>query len=100
MSDIERELREALQRKQAPAGFDRRLLKRTAVSQRYTRREKQWMPVAVAACLLMSFGGAYWQKQRQAERATAQLTQALRITGQKLTLVERLAAKNLDKQER
>lgn len=100
MSDIEQELREALRHKQPPAGFDRRVAERVALSRRSRLRWRQWTPAAVAACVLMSIGGAYWQRQRQAERAKEQLVLALQITAQKLTLVERAAAKNLGKQER
>lgn len=100
MNDIERELRETLRRKQPPAGFERRAAERAALSQRSGRRRWQWISAAAVACLLMSISGGYWQRQRQAERAKEQLMQALQITGQKLTLVERVAAKNLGKQER
>ena len=99
MSDIERELREALRRRQPPAGFGQRVAERVARSHRYRRGRWQWIPEAVAG-LLMSVGGAYWQRQRQAEQTKDQLMQALQITGQKLTLVERAAGKNLDRQER
>jgi uncharacterized protein HemX len=100
MSDIERELREALQRKQPPDGFDHRVMERAALSRRSKGRGRQWIPAAIAAFLLISVSGAYWQRQRQAARAKEQLMQALQITGQTLTLVERVAAKNLGKQER
>jgi hypothetical protein len=100
MSDIERELREALQRRQPPAGFGQRVAERAERAQRNRQRRWQWIPTAVVAGLLMSVGGAYWQRQRQAEQTKDQLMQALQITGQKLTLVERAAGKNLDRQER
>lgn len=99
MSDIEQELREALRRKQPPAGFERRVVERAALSRRSREHRWRWIPAAVVACLLISVGSAYWQRQRQAERAKEQLMQALQITGQKLALVGRMAAENLGKQE-
>ena len=100
MNDIERELREALRRREPPAGFGQRVAERAARSQGYRQRRWRWIPAAVVAGLLISVGGVYWHRQREAERTTDQLMQALQITGLKLTLVERAAAKNLDRQER
>src|SRR5580693_701280 len=94
MNDIDRELREALQRKQPPAGFHRRVMERAVLSRRSLRRWR-WIPAAVAACLLISVSGAYWQRQREAERAKEQLIEALQITGRTLTLVQQVAVKSL-----
>jgi hypothetical protein len=99
MSDIERELREVLQHKQPPAGFERRVEERAAIAQRSRRHSLGFVPAAVAVCLLTVVGGASWQRERQGKRAKDQLLLALQITGQELNRVERLAAKNLGKQE-
>jgi hypothetical protein len=99
MSDMEQELREMLQRRQPSPGFAGRVLRRVDPAQRPHWRRWRWLPAAVAASLLLSMSGIYWQRQHQAEQAKEQLMQALEITAQKIALVQRVAAKNLRSQE-
>lgn len=100
MSDLERELRAVLNRKQPPAGFERRVAERVASSRRFARARRRWIPAAVAAALLIAISGAYWQRQREAERGKEQLILALQITGQKMARVEQIAARHLGTEEK
>jgi len=97
MSDMERDLREVLQRREPSPGFAERVLRNVEPPMR--RRSWNWIPATVAACLLLSVSGLYWHRQSQAEQAKDQLMVALQITAQKIALVERVAAKNLRTQE-
>ena len=99
MRDLEQELRETLRRREAPMGFEERVLRR--IEQEGARRAPEsggwWrtfrfpaLQLAMAALLLILLaGGSLWQYRRQAEiakgeEARKQVLLALRITGQKL----------------
>jgi hypothetical protein len=85
MNQVERDLREALRRRDAPPFFAERVLARTR-QQKQPRRSWSWL-AAVALVLLMIGGiGIVWEQRRQAEgeRAKEQLIVGLRITGSKL----------------
>jgi len=86
--NLERELKQALGRMEAPAGFTERVMSRLEPPRR-AKMPPRWAPWAVAASLLVSTGGSgYLYQQRQeratAERARQQILVALQITGSKL----------------
>jgi len=84
------ELRDALKRRDPPAGFAERVLAKT----RQIDDESQpigwsWM-MAAAAMLVVTAGTALYQEQArrsEGERAKREVLQALRITGEKLRTV-------------
>lgn len=90
--DLERDLRNALERKPAPAGFTARVM--DALEQDGARPQPdprflgmRWRAVAAAALLTVTLGG--WaahqvQQRREAERAKEEVLFALRITSEKL----------------
>jgi hypothetical protein len=89
MNQLERDLREALRRRQPPSDFADKVLARTRQSESATRRPPIWGWLAAAAALVLLFvgGNAFIQEQRrraEGERAKEQLMVALRITGSKL----------------
>jgi len=93
--DFERELREQLTARDAPAGFAERVMAR--VGERHEAHERRWfrLPVwgwAAAALVAAAAGGGglqyEHQRQAQGERARAQVMLALRITGTTLRDVE------------
>jgi hypothetical protein len=93
MNQIERDLREALRRREAPPGFAERVLAKT--QQPETRRHS-WVWLAAAALVLLMIGGIgivqEQRRQAEGERAKEELMVGLRITGSKLRDVqERLA---------
>src|SRR5215510_13595921 len=93
MNQIERDLREALRRREAPPGFAERVLAKT---QQPEPRGHSWVWLAAAALVLLMIGGigVVQEQRRQAEgeRAKEELMVGLRITGSKLRDVqERLA---------
>ena len=103
LNDFEQELRKALGRKQPSDGFARRVLEQTKPER--SRRNWQWSwrwnwaPAAIAASLVLGVSGIYWQRERQTEQARQQLQQALEITARTISHVERVAVKNLKKDE-
>ena len=94
MNQLERDLHEALRRREPPPGLEERILAR---AQKSEARRPSWTWLAVAAMLLLMVGGiGIVQEQRrraEGERAKEQLMVAMRITGSKLRDVrERIVA--------
>jgi hypothetical protein len=95
MDDFEKELREALRARPAPAGFTERVMRR--IEHRKPRRAWSflWQPAfrwaAVAVLLAITvLGGLEHQRQQHiaGERARQQVLLALRITGTTLNHVQ------------
>lgn len=88
MSDLENQLRQSLARRQPPAGFEGRVLRRLPPE---TRGHAPWMrwAAAMAAVLVMTIGGIRYQQYRKAEQATQQLMLALEIAAEKIAFVEK-----------
>jgi hypothetical protein len=101
MNDLEKQLRESLQRKDPPAGFagrvlalarDRNSRDRNNMDAPRKRRAFPWRSVAVAAAMLLLVWGVtiYQDSRRRAEeeRAKENLMYALRRTGSQLRLLQ------------
>lgn len=95
MDEFEKEVREALQARPAPAGFADRLMRR--IDPRKPRRtwtflwQPAWRWAAVAVLLAMTaLGGLEHERQQRiaGERARQQVLLALRITGTTLNQVQ------------
>ena len=87
--DIEHELKSALRRKDASAGFTDRVMKAVEdqglTARRYQRRG--WRAVAAAGVLTAMLGGWTAHKvvqRREGEKAAAEVRVALQITSEKL----------------
>jgi len=80
MDWLEEELKQALARKEPAADFDRR------VRRRMVHTAPRWL--AAAAAVIVLAGGAGVYRHRQGEMAKEQLLQAMRITGEKLSVVQ------------
>lgn len=88
--DFELHLRAALQRKDPPPGFAQRTVARAAAQPTPRRAMRTWVALALAATLLVAFAGVHRVRERQrAEEAKQQLMLALKITSQKLAVVEK-----------
>jgi hypothetical protein len=96
-NDLERDLREALRRKEPSAGFTARVLANLP-EDRPSRWEVwlhqpalRWATAAVVVVAITTGGFAYREHERKVERgrlAKQQLMLALRITGAKLQLAQ------------
>jgi hypothetical protein len=103
MSRLEEELRNALQRKEAPPGFADRLAARIGATQPPSHRRKwaavfrlpnlAWVAVGVVTCLTLTLGIAqyrsYQRTRAEGELAKTQLMLALKIAGKKLNLAQK-----------
>jgi hypothetical protein len=91
MSQFERDLRESLRRREAPAGFADRVLAQTRTRET-SRPSREWQWLAAAALVVLMLGGALFVReqirQSQNEKTKEQLMVALRITGSKLRLAQ------------
>lgn len=101
MDEIERELRQALERMPAPPGMKRRLMERREAqyAMRRRRRVVWWQRLAAAAALSGVLAGAWiWrnaEQRREGEAARREVILALRITSRALTQMQsQLAAHN------
>ena len=103
MDEFERELRQALERRQAPPGLKRRLMAQREANGVRTGwlawlgkagRGRGWAPATAALLLLaLAGGGVRWeiekrQEERRGEAAREQVMTALRITGHALNEVQ------------
>lgn len=102
MSQLEENLKRALQRIDPPAGFTERVLARAAQAEREEPKSiPQWArffgtggprwAAACAVCVLLAASGALYEhdlQRRRGEAAKEQLMLALRITGSKLQIAQ------------
>jgi uncharacterized protein HemX len=87
MTDFDRQLREALQRREPPRDLTRSVMARIEPPRQMTWR---WVPaVAIAAMLVLSVGVYRWEQYRKGQQAKQQVMLALRVTAQKLAVAER-----------
>jgi hypothetical protein len=90
MNDIERELREAFERREPPPGFADRVMARIPHQMPQQKRppvwRREWVALAAAACFAIVGGGAYEQHNRQVEgeKAKRELIYALTVATQSL----------------
>jgi hypothetical protein len=84
MNQCERDLHEALRRREPPVGFEAKVLARTTAP--HAPGTFSWRWLAVAASVLVIGGTVVIQEQRRAEseKAKEQLMIAFRITGSKV----------------
>ena len=109
MNEIEEQLHKVLSRKEPPPGFAERLQEKFAArEQRQFRWWKspfdfllipkiRWMVAGLSICLVLSLVYQGYQSHRreqlEGERAKDQLVTALRITNEKLTMVQKKLSK-------
>jgi Flp pilus assembly protein TadB len=94
MNDFEDQLREALQRREPPAGFAERVIARVP-QRRATVWTMHWRSMAaIAALLVVTFSAGLFEWHRQVERAeraeaaNRQLMYALRLMARKIERVQ------------
>ena len=89
MTDFDRQLHRALERRQPPRDLKDAIMSRLDRAPA-RRRFPQWRPLlAAAACTLVLMGGLdRYQEYRRGQQAKQQLIVALEITAQKLAVAE------------
>jgi len=94
MSRLEDELRQALRRREPPAGFAERVMARARAREREQRRPRWlgWRWLAAATAVVVVAAGLHFMEERrrrlEGERAKEQVMLALELTGAKLILAE------------
>jgi hypothetical protein len=92
MSRLEDELRQALRRREPPAGFAERVLARARQPEKRRPLLFHWRWLAAAAALVVLAAGLHLFEERrhrlEGERAKEQVMLALRVTGSKLRLAQ------------
>ena len=88
MDELERELRQAFQRQQAPPGLKRKIMARRQRATAQRSRFVLWQRLAATLALAAVLGGAALlhqrEEQRKGEAARQQVLTALRITNHAL----------------
>jgi len=85
MNEFEKELRFALRRPEAPAGFVSRVV--AQAKPKAARRWPAWIAAGVAAGLILSASG-FEYRQYRARKASRELITALEIAGAKLNMTQ------------
>jgi hypothetical protein len=85
MNEFEDELRSALRRREAPAGFAARVRARTGAKS--SPHRWGWLAAAVAACVLITAGDIQYRRY-EGRKASRQLLAALEIAGSKLSIAQ------------
>lgn len=96
MRRLEEELKDILQREDAPSGFGWRVMARIRREDENRRAKRRFAPAWVAACVLISvvlpFAGIEYrrgQQRREGQVAKRQVVLALQIAGSKLNYAHR-----------
>jgi hypothetical protein len=86
--NMETELKDAMRREPAPAGFAGRVLERIARDERQRRAPMRWRAIAASVTLAAVVGGwgahEHAQRVAEGEHARDQVLLALRIAGSKV----------------
>jgi hypothetical protein len=86
--NLEYELKQALRRREPPAGFTERVMAAVERDGAVTPRRRPWHALAAAALFAAIVGGAATvrviEERREGERAKEEVMTALRIAGAKL----------------
>ncbi len=85
MNEFEDELRSALRRREAPAGFAPGVMAR--IGSKASPPRWNWLAAAVAACVLVTAGGIEYRRY-EGRKASRQLLVALEIAGSKLSIAQ------------
>jgi hypothetical protein len=87
MTDFDRELCEALKRREPPRDLTGSVMARIEPA----RRPWRWVPAAagIAALLVLSVGMYRWEEYRRGQQAKREVMLALKVTAQKLAVAER-----------
>ena len=94
MKPFDDNLREALRRRQPPAGFAERVLARIPETTPQGRKPSfrwQWIAAAAAAVVALTIGLSFYRgnlRRSEGEKAKEQVMLALRVTGSKLRGVQ------------
>jgi hypothetical protein len=90
MTDFDRQLSEALKRREPPRDLTASVMARIEPQRRATWSARLWVPIGIAAMLLLSIG-VYrrWEEVQKGREAKRQVMVALELTTQKLAIAQK-----------
>jgi hypothetical protein len=89
MTDFDRQLSEALKRREPPRDLTASVMARIEPPRRTTWGARLWVPMGIAAMLLLSVGVYRWEEIQEGREAKRQVMVALELTTQKLAVAQK-----------
>jgi len=86
MTDFDRELSQALKRREPPRDLTASVMARIERRRRTSWSARLWVPVGIAATLVAGLGVYRWEEVQRGQEAKRQVMLALEVTGQKLAI--------------
>lgn len=89
MTDFDRQLSEALKRREPPRDLTASVMARIEPRRRATWSARLWVPMGIAAMLILGVGVYRWQEIQKGREAKRQVMVALEVTTQKLAVAQK-----------
>ncbi len=86
MTDFDRQLSEALKRREPPRDLTASVMARIDPPRRTSWSTLLWIPMGIAATLVTGLGMYRWEEVQRGQEAKRQVMLALEVTGQKLAI--------------
>lgn len=86
MTDFDRELSQALKRREPPRDLTAAVMARIEPPPRISWSARLWVPMGIAATLVAGLGLYRWQEVQRGQEAKRQVMLALEVTSQKLAI--------------
>jgi hypothetical protein len=86
MTDFDRELSEALKRREPPRDLTASVMARIEPPRRTSWSARLWVPMGIAATLIAGVGMYRWEEVQRGQEAKRQVMLALEVTSQKLAV--------------
>jgi hypothetical protein len=89
MTDFDRQLSEALKRREPPRDLTASVMARIGPRRRATWTARVWVPIGIAAMVLLSVTVYRWEEVQKGREAKRQVMLALEVTTQKLAVAQK-----------
>jgi hypothetical protein len=89
MTDFDRQLSEALKRREPLRDLTASVMARIEPQRRTTWSARFWVPIGIAAMLTVSIGVYRWEEVQKGREAKRQVMVALELTTQKLAIAQK-----------
>ena len=86
MTDFDRQLSEALKRREPPRDLTAAVMARIEPPRRASFSPRLWVPMGIAATLILGLATYRWEEIQRGREAKRQVMLALEVTSQKLAI--------------